>query len=355
MRGSGRTDCCSLATRGMRMNEDKQHKPDKQETQDGTAKKKTLSVAMWTTSVSGIVESVEAEDAEMHRTRTMSDGSSKRRAGESPEREDVVQVKRGSQEGLFKTRRGLHEMGQLINEASQFIAENRNVHRIIKDIIKKAKKVCNGAKLASEEEEKKRRLEARESERENKTLSERVQSLEEQMEALVTGRLKIAEDRVAELSAENQQLKNRGAWAGPLRSSDKLRTLDGIDNLQEWKEVERKTWEEQVFSNTKITIGNPVTSNLAVKVVLTEPEDPEMENSIQRIYRDRFPELTEGTGDFEILEQISRIRSKRDRELAKRTVIKITQDGSDEDLWGKLSRLRDETTGVEAVAMHHIK
>jgi hypothetical protein len=126
------------------MNEDKQHKPDKQETQDGTAKK---SVAMWTTSVPGIVE---AEDAEMHRTRTMSDGGSKRRADESPEREEAVQLKRGTQETLFKTRRGLHEMGQLINEASQFIAENRNVHRVIKEIIKKAKKVCNSAKLARE-------------------------------------------------------------------------------------------------------------------------------------------------------------------------------------------------------------
>jgi hypothetical protein len=131
----------------MRMNKDKQHKPDKQETQDGTAKKKTLSVVMWTTSVPGIVE---AEDAEMHRTRTMSDGGSKRRADESPEREEAVQLKRGTQETLFKTRRGLHEMGQLINEASQFIAENRNVHKVIKEIIKKAKKVCNSAKLARE-------------------------------------------------------------------------------------------------------------------------------------------------------------------------------------------------------------
>jgi hypothetical protein len=41
-------------------------------------------------------------------------------------------------------------MGQLINEASQFIAENRNVHKVIKEIIKKAKKVCNSAKLARE-------------------------------------------------------------------------------------------------------------------------------------------------------------------------------------------------------------
>jgi hypothetical protein len=174
------------------------------------------------------------------------------------------------------------------------------------------------------------------------------------MEALVTGRLKIAEDRVVELSAENQQLKNRGAWAGPLGGSDKLRTLDGIDNLQAWKEVERKTWEEQVFSNTKITIGNPVTaSNLAVKVVLTEPGNPEMENSIQRIYRDRFPELTEGTEDFEILEQISRNLSKRDRELAKRTVINITQDGSDEDLWDKAEG-RDDRSRIGGNAPHQV-
>jgi hypothetical protein len=124
----------------MRMNENKQHIPDKHETQDEKAKKKTLSVETWTTSVPGIVEFVEAEDAEMHRTRTMSDGGSKRRADESPEREEAVQVKRGTQESLFKTRRGLHEMGQLINEASQFIAENRNVHRVIKKLSRRPRK-----------------------------------------------------------------------------------------------------------------------------------------------------------------------------------------------------------------------
>jgi hypothetical protein len=74
----------------------------------------------------------------------MSDGGSKRRADESPERDERVQVKKGTQEPLFKSRRGLHEMGQLINEACQFIVENRNVHKVMKEIIKKAKRVCNG-------------------------------------------------------------------------------------------------------------------------------------------------------------------------------------------------------------------
>jgi hypothetical protein len=98
--------------------------------------------------VVGDVESAEeAEDAEMHsELGTMSDGGSKRRADESPERDERVQVKKGTQEPLFKSRRGLHEMGQLINEACQFIVENRNVHKVMKEIIKKAKRVCNGVK-----------------------------------------------------------------------------------------------------------------------------------------------------------------------------------------------------------------
>jgi hypothetical protein len=59
--------------------------------------------------------------------------------------------------------------------------------------------------------------------------------------------------------------------------------------------VEGRTWEERVFSNTVIT-GNPVTaSDRAVKVVLAEPEIPKMDKSIQRICRDRFPELADAT------------------------------------------------------------
>jgi hypothetical protein len=59
--------------------------------------------------------------------------------------------------------------------------------------------------------------------------------------------------------------------------------------------VEGRTWEERVFSNTVI-IGNPVTaSDRAVKVVLAEPQIPKMDKSIQRICRDRFPELADAT------------------------------------------------------------
>jgi hypothetical protein len=83
-----------------------------------------------------------------------------------------------------------------------------------------------------------------------------------------------------------------------------------IDTLQKWKEVEERTGEERVFSNTVIT-GNPVTaSDRAVKVVLTEPEIPKMDTIIQKICRDRSPKLADAIEDFGILEQISKIRTR---------------------------------------------
>jgi hypothetical protein len=326
---------------------------------DRTGREKTVEET-WKEAVVVIEEVKAVREAEkaarLARHRTMSERRWKRRADESPEKDERVQAKKGTQETGLKSKRGLHEMGQLLTEVNEFITENRNVHMTIKEIITEMKSVYNGVKIASEEEEMTRNLRERDSKRQKWKLDERVKSLEEQLKTLTTGRLKIAEDKVAQLSAENERLRKRGPWAGPKGGNDKLTSVEGIDTLQKWKEVEGKTWEERVFSNTEIVVGNPVTaSDLAVKVVLIDPEDPKMEKSIQRIYRDRYPELAEATEDFEILEQISRIRSRGQHEQTKKTVVKIVQDGTDEVLWNRLTRLRDETIGVESVVMHHVK
>jgi hypothetical protein len=276
--------------------------------------------------------SEDEEEEQLFRNRTMSDHSWKRRADESPERDERVR---------------LYDMDKLLNEANEFIIENRNVPKFVKEIIRKAKRVLNDLKVASEEEDMTKSLRERDSMRQKTKLDERVQFLENQLETLTTSRLRIAEAKVAELSTKNERLKR----------NDKITSVEGIDTLQKWKVVEGKTWEERVFSNTEIVVGNPVTaSDLVVKVVLIDPEDPEMEKSIRRIYRDRFPELAEAIEDFEILEQMSRIRSRGQHEQTKKTVVKIVQDGTDEILWDRLTRLRDETIiGVESVVMHHVE
>ncbi|CAH1107108.1 unnamed protein product [Psylliodes chrysocephalus] len=142
-------------------------------------------------------------------------------------------------------------------------------------------------------------------------------------------------------------------WHG---NTQTLRTLAGIDNLEKFRSIENHTWGQEVYQSTRITVGNPLsTSDNTTKVVLLEPGDPEMTNSIQRLYRDKFPELVNISKDFEVIEQITKIKSNTcEPELSSKKIIKIKHDGTTEDIWNKLTMLREETLHDEQVAIHHI-
>lgn len=67
-----------------------------------------------------------------------------------------------------------------------------------------------------------------------------------------------------------------------------LDTLEGIETLETWKMVEDKEWNNKLYKNTEITIGNPLKAEEeAVKAVFVEPSDPEMERSIQKLYKEK--------------------------------------------------------------------
>lgn len=136
-----------------------------------------------------------------------------------------------------------------------------------------------------------------------------------------------------------------------------LRSLEGIDSLEKYRQVENMAWDKTLFSKTEITVGNPLTTdNQTTKVVLVEPNDLEMNTSIQRLYREKFPELTEITNDFEIIEQITKVKSSNSTtKLSTKKVIKVTHNGTTQDIWEKLVRIRDETLEDERVAIHHVK
>ncbi|KAJ8939104.1 hypothetical protein NQ314_011235 [Rhamnusium bicolor] len=80
-----------------------------------------------------------------------------------------------------------------------------------------------------------------------------------------------------------------------------------------------------------------------------------METNIQRMFRDRFPELPDITESFDVLEQWTKTRSMVDHTMTCRKIVKIMHDGTDEDLWDKLIRLREEINEAEWVALHRIK
>ncbi|KAJ8953414.1 hypothetical protein NQ318_023531 [Aromia moschata] len=121
-------------------------------------------------------------------------------------------------------------------------------------------------------------------------------------------------------------------------------TLQQTERLYDFTKLEKKEWTDKVYTNTEIIVGNPVTAeDKLVKVVITEPDNPTMEKSIQKIYRDRFPELLAATDEFEVIEQMTRIRSKGPAEYTKRKIIKTCYNGTEEDIWMKLIRIKEET------------
>ncbi|CAG9825660.1 unnamed protein product [Phaedon cochleariae] len=122
----------------------------------------------------------------------------------------------------------------------------------------------------------------------------------------------------------------------------------------DFAEVAMLRWEETVYTNTKIITGNPLNSeDCVVKVVIVEPSDPGMKDSIQRMYKEKFPELPSLEGDFEVIEQITRIRGTGDTHRKK--IVKMAYDETSRGLWGKLSELRQETINDERVSIHHVK
>lgn len=65
-----------------------------------------------------------------------------------------------------------------------------------------------------------------------------------------------------------------------------------------------QNWEKKILKNVEIKVGNPITTNAnAVKVVIVEPHDKLMESKIQKLYKDRFPELQNLEDSCDYLEQ----------------------------------------------------
>ncbi|CAH1110423.1 unnamed protein product [Psylliodes chrysocephalus] len=105
---------------------------------------------------------------------------------------------------------------------------------------------------------------------------------------------------------------------------------------------------------TEIIVGNPlVTSNQTTKVVLIETNDKDMNSSIQRLYREKFPKLI-NIKDFEVIEQITKIKSENDGTKLRKKIIEVHHDETIPDTWEKLQRIKEETLSDERVAIHHI-
>ncbi|CAH0561746.1 unnamed protein product [Brassicogethes aeneus] len=126
-------------------------------------------------------------------------------------------------------------------------------------------------------------------------------------------------------------------------------------SYEDFTKIEDRPWAETLFKNTEIRTGDPTTcKESTIKVVLIEPRD-EMTESIQKIYKNKYPELGEMKQDYGSLHRVTKIRtdmeevSKEEQEVFK---IKTTDDNK--DIWEKLCRLKVDTEDESCLAMHHL-
>ncbi|XP_048519131.1 uncharacterized protein LOC125503173, partial [Dendroctonus ponderosae] len=136
---------------------------------------------------------------------------------------------------------------------------------------------------------------------------------------------------------------------------NRCNSLKDIDSYAKWLKIAPKNWADELFENTEIVSGNPLSTKVStVKVVLVEPTDKQMERSIQLLYKNRYPELVETEESFAVLEHSSRWKLKQDTTACQK-VIKIMQGEQESDLWDRFIQLREESREDEWVAIHHIE
>jgi hypothetical protein len=134
-------------------------------------------------------------------------------------------------------------------------------------------------------------------------------------------------------------------------------SLEGVKCFEDFEAIARLKWEEAVYRNVEVKLGNPLdTPHHTVKCVLVEPKDPEMNLSIQRHFRERFPDVASMEEEYGVLEQRNRKRGPGGSNIETlQRVVKIHHDGSERSIWGGLQALREDVQEAEEVAIHHVE
>lgn len=131
-----------------------------------------------------------------------------------------------------------------------------------------------------------------------------------------------------------------------------LTNIPEITNIKDFTYYATLRWEENTYKNSKIIIGNPLTSGCySPKVVFIEPNDKDMSLSIQKLFRDKYPELIEAPGEFEVLEQTTKIGNT----TYHKRILKVQIDGTHEDLWDKLNQVKKLNLQENKIILHHIE
>jgi len=220
-------------------------------------------------------------------------------------------------------------MCEQITRVGKMIAEAHNPKRELKETVQRLVQQTENLK----------KLKASVEDREN----EQTGNILEENESL-KAKLEKMERRLEELERERTR-------------RDRPETLNLLEELgnqdyNTWKYIADRKWDTKLFTNVGIKIGSPLeTDSNVVKVVIVEPDDLQMEKSIQQMFKARFPELKYLEAPFDLLEVTTRTK----RLTTTQEVVKITWDGIEEHLYEQLTALRQETGNKKEIAIHHVR
>lgn len=272
-------------------------------------------------------------DMKDFKSRTTLEQKAKRKRGEVHDSEEDL----GGEQTFLKLKEYVNSLETIVSSAYRPSTELKNVTTDIKRQVK----------LLAEE-------------RKENMMKEKIIYLEREMERLRNELLEADRRHVEEINRIRQQTPERSEASTQTtvwnRGKKILMELpDDNKSFENWSKVADIEWDESIFSNVEVIAGNPVNAGDHIKkVILVGDSDEAMTKSIQKIYRERYPELEQLKEDIEVIELST--RDKKKNILSKKTIIKIRHNETEEDLWKKLTLLLEETKDdPEPLALHSVE
>lgn len=136
--------------------------------------------------------------------------------------------------------------------------------------------------------------------------------------------------------------------------NDILTEIKTVNNYGDFNMLANKRWSSELFKNTQVKEGNSLgTKDLTVKIVLVGPEDPNMDKGINAQYKTKYREIVDIKDNLGAIEStcVYRKIGHPDKQVTTTKVIKLTHNGTEQDIFNLLLALKEEVAETEWLAV----
>lgn len=240
---------------------------------------------------------------------------------------------------------------------------------LLLDVIKKVTQISNKMKSYSEQNTKRelkfliKQLEMFTCTLSKQSMREFVERKSRPASSITTETAEKLKEEIRRLTDQNRILSENAAkipktcpeCSAQTQEQEEITDIDEITNVASWATIADRKWAKDVFKKTEIKVGNPLDSRAeTIKVVFVETNDKSMDEGVQLLYKEKYPELADSIEEYDVLEQTSRLRSKSGEKTGVK-IIKIALDDTDAQLWNGIQKVRSEVVREEVVALHMIR